>query len=267
MDLTEVAKSGVPADAIAGSERHPWERVRAEFVVKQLRSEGLFERSHPMVTMLDVGAGDGYVAHLVARELPPLSRATAWDTEYTATQVTHLSAASPSMAFTKSRPAGRFSLLLLLDVLEHVADDHAFLANLLAESAEHGACVLVTVPAWPSLFGAHDRFLRHERRYTPTACASLLRKTGLTITREGGLFATLLPLRAAAIVAERAGIARGRAPQGVALGSRGWRGGPTLSAIVGGVLRADAALSDAASRLPMSLRLPGLSYFALCTTS
>lgn len=66
---------------------------------------------------------------------------------------------------------GSARAVVLLDVLEHLADPRAAL--------EHAWCVLqpggalvVTVPAYPCLYGDWDRALGHYRRYT----ASLLRE-------------------------------------------------------------------------------------------
>lgn len=58
----------------------------------------------------------------------------------------------------------RARLLLLMDVLEHVADDFAMVSELLA-AAVPGSYVLVTVPADPSLWSPHDESFGHYRRY------------------------------------------------------------------------------------------------------
>jgi SAM-dependent methyltransferase len=60
--------------------------------------------------------------------------------------------------FTQAR------LILLMDVLEHIEDDFLFLSRLLAATAE-GCHVLLTVPADPSLWSAHDESFGHYRRY------------------------------------------------------------------------------------------------------
>lgn len=55
-------------------------------------------------------------------------------------------------------------LYLLMDVLEHVPDDHLLLSTVLSRS-EPGTLVLITVPAlWP-LWSHHDVALGHYRRY------------------------------------------------------------------------------------------------------
>jgi SAM-dependent methyltransferase len=60
--------------------------------------------------------------------------------------------------------ADEADLFLLLDVLEHVADDRALLAALIG-AARPGAYLLITVPADMTLWSAHDVAFGHYRRY------------------------------------------------------------------------------------------------------
>lgn len=55
--------------------------------------------------------------------------------------------------------------VLLADVLEHVADDRAFLADIVAR-LRRGGFLLLTVPAHEFLWSGHDRVLGHVRRYS-----------------------------------------------------------------------------------------------------
>jgi dolichyl-phosphate beta-glucosyltransferase len=57
-------------------------------------------------------------------------------------------------------------LVLLMDVLEHVPDDFAFLSELLAASTP-GTHFLITVPANRSFWSEHDESNGHYRRYDP----------------------------------------------------------------------------------------------------
>jgi SAM-dependent methyltransferase len=59
---------------------------------------------------------------------------------------------------------GQARLVLLMDVLEHVPDDFALLSSLLAASPR-GTYFLLTVPASPSFWSAHDESNGHYRRY------------------------------------------------------------------------------------------------------
>lgn len=70
-------------------------------------------------------------------------------------------------------------LVLLMDVLEHVADDFELLSRLLA-AVRPGGLVLLTVPADESLWGKHDESFGHYRRYERTRLERLW--SGLPVT-------------------------------------------------------------------------------------
>ena len=87
----------------------------------------------------------------------------------------------------------RFELLCLFDVLEHVDEDEAALQALLAHMAP-GARLLLTVPAHPSLFGAHDRELHHKRRYTRAGLRATVETAGLVVERLSYMNMLLAPV-------------------------------------------------------------------------
>jgi len=68
--------------------------------------------------------------------------------------------------------APRTSLVLLTDVLEHVADDRAMLGRLV-RVALPGTYFLVTVPADRSLWSLHDQSHGHYRRYDSSGLSSV----------------------------------------------------------------------------------------------
>lgn len=69
--------------------------------------------------------------------------------------------------------AAEAELFLLLDVLEHVADDRQLLTRLIT-AARPGAKFLITVPADPALWSRHDESFGHYRRYDRQTFATLL---------------------------------------------------------------------------------------------
>lgn len=133
------------------SMRHPWEISRAEFLLNEIRKLKISR-------IIDIGAGDGYLAQKIQMELgiPVLLV----DVNFSADQIKQ---SNYFKNFTDIRPADK-DLLLLADVLEHIEDPKSFLRNLKKHFAPESE-VLITVPAFQKLFSEHDVFLGHFKRY------------------------------------------------------------------------------------------------------
>ncbi|MBA5686204.1 class I SAM-dependent methyltransferase [Rugamonas apoptosis] len=99
-------------------------------------------------------------------------------------------------------PPASFDLVCMFDVLEHIDEDVATLAVAKALLASGGR-ILLTVPANRWMWGPHDVFLHHKRRYSS---AELRRKAGAAGLRMERLthFNTLLfPLAAVMRIKDR----------------------------------------------------------------
>ncbi|HUF12932.1 MAG TPA: class I SAM-dependent methyltransferase [Longimicrobiales bacterium] len=106
------------------------------------------------------------------------------------------------------RPQDRLAeLFMLLDVIEHVPDDHAFMTDVLT-AVPSGSRVLITVPADPALWSEHDESFGHYRRYTEETLVSLLASLPLDVEMLSYFNARLYPvvraIRGAARVLGRA---------------------------------------------------------------
>jgi SAM-dependent methyltransferase len=66
-----------------------------------------------------------------------------------------------------------FDWVLAFDVLEHIEDDRSAVLQML-RVLKPGGFFIFTVPALPSLFGAHDLALEHFRRYNKKMIQNLL---------------------------------------------------------------------------------------------
>lgn len=95
---------------------------------------------------------------------------------------------------------GRFDLAALLDVLEHVIDDKGALAAIFSR-LKPGGKLLLTVPANPWMWSAHDVAHHHHRRYRKREIAALARGAGFEIELLSPFNSLLFPLIAAARVA------------------------------------------------------------------
>ncbi len=92
---------------------------------------------------------------------------------------------------------GAYDMIALLDVLEHIDDDHASLASL-RRKLKPGGKILLTVPANPWMWSAHDRAHHHHRRYTKAGLAQVARNAGLKIELISPFNSLLFPVAAAA---------------------------------------------------------------------
>jgi SAM-dependent methyltransferase len=92
-----------------------------------------------------------------------------------------------------------YDLIALLDVLEHVPDDLASL-RAIHMRLKPGGALLLTVPANPWMWSAHDAAHHHFRRYTKKQLDELFLRSGLEIQLLSYFNTLLFPLVAAARV-------------------------------------------------------------------
>ncbi|WP_324805834.1 class I SAM-dependent methyltransferase [Sphingomonas sp. LY29] len=147
--------------------------------------------------ILELGAGTGHNLSMLTRfgtveasELDDVARELA--SERLGRPV--LKAALPDLSMF---PESSYDLIALLDVLEHVQDDKASLASILTRLKPGGA-LLVTVPANPWMWSAHDVVHHHHRRYRKSEIETLARDAGYRIELLSPFNSLLFPPIAAA---------------------------------------------------------------------
>jgi SAM-dependent methyltransferase len=187
----------------------------------------------------------------------PGAHVTCWDINYTAKDLTE---SLPGTQRVRERPEGEFDIVLAMDVIEHVPDDAAFLRDL-RRVAHSRTLLVVTVPAYQALFTKHDVYLGHYRRYSQGSLLAPLASAGWVPLLSGGFFITLLPVRAATALLERASPAGSTAPASDVSRHLGtWRRGRLVTGVVQAALAADARLARRVARRRRG-GLPGLSLF------
>jgi hypothetical protein len=231
------------------SDRHPWETSRLN-AIQRLLFPHIFEG----IKVLDIGCGDGFISrnlfsHLQRKEV------TAVDIHLSDERIQELSNLSCGIKYQREMPeAGMFNLILLLDVIEHVEDDHNFLANLVGRYISRKSKVLITVPAFQSLYGCHDVFLGHYRRYHLKTLIQLTTACGLCVLSSGYLFFTLLLPRLILYNLFNTD----RTPEGVG----NWRRGDGVTHLIETILNIDNKLLMTAVRF--GIKFPGLTGWVLC---
>jgi SAM-dependent methyltransferase len=78
---------------------------------------------------------------------------------------------------------GMFDPVCALDIVEHVEDDDAVLAEI-SRVAAPGAAVLLSVPLHAAYWTPFDEMVGHRRRYEPQDLAAKLERHGLAIERS-----------------------------------------------------------------------------------
>ncbi len=253
MDIAELKRTG-PAGV---TKRHPWELARARVILFLLKRE---KKIYSRIT--DIGSGDAFVTEQLVKH--SLAHAyTATDTAYTDEMISRVRSAGnlQDVSFFKTTDniprQDKSDGTLLLDVLEHCRDDSAVLADAMTLSDGNGlSIVLITVPAFGSLFSEHDRLLGHYRRYSRTQLTKLCRSKGLEIQKSGYFFFSLLLPRIIRVLIEKW---INRKPKKTI---DNWPGGILLTKIISGILWTDFRVCYALSRV--GIHLPGLSCYCLC---
>ena len=179
--------------------RHWWYRARrdilADLIARKIR---LPEDAR----ILEVGCGTGHNLEMLQRfgradgiEIDPAARDLAEQ------RLGRPIGTAPLPELT-GVDEGAYDLVALLDVLEHVEDDRAALRSI-ARRLKPGGALLLTVPAFPWMWSAHDVVNHHKRRYTKKSLRAAIRDAGLSADFMGWFNSVLFPAAAGARLASR----------------------------------------------------------------
>jgi SAM-dependent methyltransferase len=172
--------------------RHWWFEGRRRIVDHFLADLGL----SPEASILEIGCGTGGNFEVLSK----YGELSAVDIDATALRYAseRTLADVRQGALPDEMPFGddRFDLVVLLDVLEHVDEDQAALHRV-RKLMRPGGCLMLTVPAFPFLWSAHDEVHEHKRRYTRGDLVQQVGAAGIRVTRASYFNSWLFPLVAA----------------------------------------------------------------------
>ena len=178
MDLIECKRQGI--------NRHPWELSRVECVINEVK------KYHKGNKILDIGCGDSYLDYKLIEEIPEIDKIYGIDI-YVQNEIND-GKYSVVNSYSKLKK-NKFDTILMFDVLEHVEDDFEFIEKTVYPLLKDDGRIILTVPAYQSLFSKHDMELKHFRRYNVKMMIDRCKKTKLNIINYHYFYATLLPLR------------------------------------------------------------------------
>lgn len=247
MDLHEKSRN---------ANRHPWEISRAHEILKQCRE--VFGDTHNLV-LADIGAGDMFFdSKLIELFHEQGITVAAVDTGYTEEDK------SPSKDIIMKTDISQINNnsldgCLMMDVLEHVEKDDVFLNQVVSKLKPAGKLV-ITVPAFQSLFSEHDKFLKHYRRYDKKMMLNLVQKIKNLKIKKVHYFYTSLYLarwlQKITVGADKIDFK----DQGIG----GWKYSDKniLTVVIKNILNFDFAVDVFVSKI--GFKLPGLSLFLVC---
>ena len=227
-------------------DRHWWYRARRRILAELVRREA---RPPKNARILEIGCGTGHnlsmlagFGHIDGLELDDEMRALSEKRLGRKIMRSPL----PELSEVKDKS---YDLIGAFDVIEHIDDDGAALAAI-ATKLKPGGKFMMTVPAHPWMWTAHDVANHHKRRYSKRALKALIEGSPMKLDRIGYFNSLLFPVA----VAERAvSKLRGKDDGNVSLPPA------PLNSALEAVFGAERYL---VGRLPLP---PGLSLFAVAS--
>jgi SAM-dependent methyltransferase len=186
-------------------ESYWWYAARRNIIMAQIESALGATPSTGPARILDYGCGTGL--NLV--RFAQLGRAYGVDSSERALEfcrkrgLDNVKQISEESAGTMASPFDQsFDIITLLDVLEHISDDAGRLKTI-GGWLSPGGQILITVPAFPWLWGGEDIISNHLRRYTRRTLREAVERAGFEVNRLSYFNFFLFPLQAITIFARR----------------------------------------------------------------
>jgi SAM-dependent methyltransferase len=178
---------------------HWWYRARREILADLIMRRIQLPKD---ARILEVGCGTGHNLEMLKR----FGRVEGIEVDPAARQLATLRLGQPIMDAPLPElpgvPDRAYDMAAILDVIEHIDEDVAGM-RALAGKLKPGGKMLITVPAFPWMWSAHDVVNHHKRRYTRRTLRALVDDAGLKLEMISWFNSLLFPLAATARLAGR----------------------------------------------------------------
>jgi SAM-dependent methyltransferase len=165
---------------------HWYYQNKFQIVYKQVQKINLNK-----IKVLDIGAGAGFFSKELCVSFENLE-SICCDINYASNTFDTEKKIQYKKNFSK-KDLENSNLILLMDVLEHIDNDQNFLNKIIA-NAKPGTHVIITVPAFKSMWSPHDVALKHFRRYRLKEVESMAEKSGLEILYSKYIYNLVFPM-------------------------------------------------------------------------
>ena len=144
----------------------------------------------PVTKLLDVGAGSAFFSKSLL-EVKDVRESCCVDISYENEYEDNVD--GKKIQYVKSIHSYDASLVLMMDVIEHVENDVDLLKEYI-NKVPSGCYFLISVPAFQWLWSGHDEFLDHKRRYSLQQLEQTVNQSGLQILNSQYFYAGVFPL-------------------------------------------------------------------------
>lgn len=239
---------------------HPWEDARIEVIFKLLKKHIDVQNN---LDIVDIGCGDAKVIDKLSQKLTNttfIGIDTALD-DNLISKLSQLRDNKQIKLFSSSENLEKQEInadaILLLDIIEHIENDLDFL-NVIANSkyVTKDTNILITVPAFQSLYVNRDHWLGHYRRYTTKTLKKLAKENNLGIVKSGYFFSSLILIRFLQKISES------KKESQEYLGINNWNGNKWSATLLKKILILDFQITNLISGL--GIKIPGLSCYMIC---
>jgi SAM-dependent methyltransferase len=180
-------------------ERHWWYRARREVIAALIRRRA---RPRQGAKLLEIGCGTGHNLAMLGE----FGTVDALELDAAARAIAEKRLGRPVMSAPLPELRGvaehHYELIGAFDVVEHINDDRAALASI-ARRLKPGGKLVVTVPAHPWMWSAHDTVNHHKRRYSKGGLKRLFEESPLKLEAIGYFNSLLFPLAVGQRLASR----------------------------------------------------------------
>jgi SAM-dependent methyltransferase len=169
-------------------EKHWWWRSRTELIVDRLRQMRARQRER----ILDIGCGDGLFFDRLGEfgEVEGVEPSV----DLVSPDNPHRNRIYVCPFDDKFRPGKLYSLITMLDVLEHLKDPIGALRHALELLTPDGL-MIITVPALMALWTNHDELNHHLTRYTKRSFRQVAQQAGFFTQEERYLYHWTCPVK------------------------------------------------------------------------